>query len=249
MLRPGSAIKRKIKPPPQAAALKQQEEMKLPDASHFLKKRDFVAALTLLDCDRKYSHRHDLKTYMGIAYCAFHNGDYKRAMDIYDELMKRDNYDPQLHLFKAACLYAFTQYKESKAEAEKCHEDTPLKNRLLFQLAQKLGDENEIMNLHGRLTNSVEDQLCMAALHYLRSHFEEATEIYKKLLIENKDFHAINIYVALCYYKMDYYDVSLEILAVYLGLHPDSIVGVNLKACNHYQLYNGKAAEAELKSL
>lgn len=53
-------------------------------------------------------------------------------MDIYDELMKRDNYDPQLHLFKSACLYAFTQYKESKAEAEKCHEETPLKNRLLF---------------------------------------------------------------------------------------------------------------------
>lgn len=51
--------------------------MKLPDASHFLKKRDFVAALTLLDCDRKYSHRHDVKTYMGIAYAAFHNGDYK----------------------------------------------------------------------------------------------------------------------------------------------------------------------------
>lgn len=60
---------------------------------------------------------------------------YRRAMDIYDELMKRENYDPQLHLFKAACLYAFTQYKESKVEAEKCHEDTPLKNRLLFQLA------------------------------------------------------------------------------------------------------------------
>jgi len=173
----------------------------------------------------------------------------RRAMDIYDELLKRDNSDPQLHLYKAACLYAFTQYKESKQECEKCHEESPLKNRLLFQLAQKLGDENEIMNLHGKLTSSVEDQLCMAALHYLRSHFEEATEIYKKLLIENKDFHAINIYVALCYYKMDYYDVSLEILAVYLGLNPDSIVGVNLKACNHFQLYNGKAAEAELKSL
>ena len=48
---------------------------------------------------------------------------------------------------------------------------------------------------------------------------------------------------------MDYYDVSLEILAVYLGLYADSIVGVNLKACNHFQLYNGKAAEAELKTL
>jgi len=89
----------------------------------------------------------------------------------------------------------------------------------------------------------------MAALHYLRSHYEEATEIYKKLLIENKDYHAINIYVALCYFKMDYYDVSLEILAVYLGFYPESIVGVNLKACNHFSLYNGKAAEAELKTL
>lgn len=48
---------------------------------------------------------------------------------------------------------------------------------------------------------------------------------------------------------MDYYDVSLDILAVYLGLYSDSVVGVNLKACNHYQLYNGKAAEAELKVL
>lgn len=67
--------------------------------------------------------------------------------------------------------------------------------------------------------------------------------------MENKDFHAVNIYVALCYYKMDYYDVSLEILAVYLGIYADSVVGVNLRACNHYQLYNGKAAEAELKSL
>ena len=89
----------------------------------------------------------------------------------------------------------------------------------------------------------------MAALHYLRSHFEEATEIYKKLLIENKDCHAINIYVALCYYKMDYYDVSLEILNVYLNLYADSIVGVNLRACNNFQLYNGKAAEAEFKPL
>lgn len=90
------------------------------------------------------------------------------------------------------------------------------------------------MSYHGALTNSIEDQLCMAALHYLRGHFEEATEIYRKLLIENKDRHAINFYVALSYYKQDFYDVSLEILAVYLGLYPDSVVGVNLKACNHF---------------
>jgi len=146
-------------------------------------------------------------------------------------------------------MYALCQYKEAKAEAEKCVEDTPLKMRLLFQLAQKLGEESEIMTLHGKLTSSIEDQLCMAGLHYLRSHFEEATEIYKKLLMENRNLHAVNIYVALCYYKMDYFDVSLEILAVYLSQYTDSVVGVNLRACNHYHLYNGKAAEAELKAL
>jgi intraflagellar transport protein 56 len=95
----------------------------------------------------------------------------------------------------------------------------------------------------------VEDEMCLAALHYLRNHFEEATESYKKMLLENRDFHALNVYVALCYYKLDYYDVSLEILAVYLGLHPHSVIAVNLKACNHFQLYTGKAAEAELAVL
>jgi intraflagellar transport protein 56 len=232
MLRPGSAVKRKKIPKLEGAATK-TNAMKVPEPITFMKKRDWVAALTLLECDRKYSKRQDLKTYLGIAYCAFHNGDYKKSMDIYDELIKRSDYDQNLHAYKACCLYALDEFKQAKEQATKA-EDSELKNRLLFQLAQKSGDENEIMTYHGALSSSIEDQLCMAALHYLRSHFEEATEIYKKLLIENKDYHAINVYVALCYYKMDYYDVSLEILQVYLGLQADSVVGVNLKACNHF---------------
>ena len=51
------------------------------------------------------------------------------------------------------------------------------------------------------------------------------------------------MYVALCYYKLDYYDVSQEVLAVYLQHYPDSAIAINLKACNHFRLYNGKAAE------
>jgi intraflagellar transport protein 56 len=77
----------------------------------------------------------------------------------------------------------------------------------------------------------------------------QATDIYKRLLLENREDLALNVYVAMCYYKLDYYDVSLEILAVYLQAHPDSAIGVNLKACNHFRLYNGKAAEAELRVL
>lgn len=66
-------------------------------------------------------------------------------------------------------------------------------------------------------------------MHYLRSHHQEATDIYKRLLLENREDLALNVYVAMCYYKLDYYDVSLEILAVYLQAFPDSQIGVNLK--------------------
>ena len=60
---------------------------------------------------------------------------------------------------------------------------------------------------------------------------------------------ALNVYSAMCYHKLDYYDVSQEMLATYVQMHPDSIMATNLKACNNYRLYSGKAAEAELKQL
>jgi intraflagellar transport protein 56 len=31
-----------------------------------------------------------------------------------------------------------------------------------------------------------------------------------------REYLALNVYVALCYYKLDYYDVSQEVLATYL---------------------------------
>ena len=57
------------------------------------------------------------------------------------------------------------------------------------------------------------------------------------------------MYVALCYYKLDYYDVSQEVLKVYLESFPDSATAINLKACNHFRLYSGKNAETELQTL
>ena len=53
----------------------------------------------------------------------------------------------------------------------------------------------------------------------------------------------------MCYHKLDYYDVSQEVLAGYVQSHPDSAVANNLKACNYYKLYNGKAAEVSLHTL
>jgi len=56
---------------------------------------------------------------------------YRKAMDVYDDLMKRPDYDRNIHAYKACCMYALCNYKEAKIEASKA-EDSDLKNRLLF---------------------------------------------------------------------------------------------------------------------
>lgn len=43
---------------------------------------------------------------------------------------------------------------------------------------------------------------------------QEATDIYKRILLEHKDYAALNIFIALCYSRLDYYDISQEILKV-----------------------------------
>ncbi|KAI6182027.1 Tetratricopeptide repeat protein 26 [Aphelenchoides fujianensis] len=119
------------------------------------------------------------------------------------------------------------------------------KNRLLFHIAHKMKDEKKLMLHHSLLKDTLEDQMCLAAIHFLREHYQEAIDLYKKLLQKNKNFLALNVYLALCYYKLDYYDVSMEVLQPYLNTHSDSAIAVNLKACNHYR----PQAESELKSL
>ena len=126
---------------------------------------------------------------------------------------------------------------------------TPLQNRLLFHLSHKKGDEAELMQYHQHLEDVVDDQLTLASIHYMRSHYQEAIEIYKKLLADNENYLALNVYIALCYYKLDYYDVSQQFLETYMETYKESATAINLKACNHFRLYNGKAAEGELKSL
>ncbi len=37
-------------------------------------------------------------------------------MDVYDELMKRNDYDRNIHSFKACCMYALCNYKEGGAQ-------------------------------------------------------------------------------------------------------------------------------------
>lgn len=61
-----------------------------------------------------------------------------------------------------------------------------LQNRLLFHLSHKFNDEKRLMGYHGQLQDMIEDQLSLASIHYLRSHYQEAIDIYKRILLDNR---------------------------------------------------------------
>ncbi|XP_040596796.1 intraflagellar transport protein 56-like isoform X1 [Mesocricetus auratus] len=221
---------------------------KIPKLEDLLSQRDFTSAITLLEKFKRHVGEQEEDTNLWIGYCAFHLGDYKRALEEYENATKEENCNPDVWV-NLACTYFFLgMYKQAEAAGLKAPKSR-LQNRLLFHLAHKFNDEKKLMNFHQNLQDIKEDQLSLASIHYMRSHYQEAIDIYKRILLDNREYLALNVYVALCYYKLDYYDVSQEVLAVYLQQIPDSTIALNLKACNHFRLYNGKAAEAELKSL
>ncbi|XP_066297834.1 intraflagellar transport protein 56-like isoform X3 [Branchiostoma lanceolatum] len=224
-----------------------KKKKKLPKLEDYLTNRDYTGAITLLEFNRS-SGKGSEEVDMWIAYCAFHLGEYKRAMEEFQSMSKRDGCHPDVWVNLACCNFFLGMYKESDEAAQKSPKSR-LQNRLLFHLSHKFNDEKRLMHYHQNLQDIIEDQLSLASIHYLRSHYQEAIDIYKRILLDNRDYLALNVYVALCYYKLDYYDVSQEVLAVYLQHYPDSAIAINLKACNHFRLYNGKAAEQELKTL
>jgi intraflagellar transport protein 56 len=209
------------------SASSDDSKSKVLELEEYLHKRDFTAAVALLEFKRHTDGR-QVKTLEWLAYCYFHNRDHEKALKLYRELLGGDDPDPMYHVYAAACLYYMGLYNDAQVAASagpKC----PLRTRLMFHISHKLGDEAQLMEYHQQLSESTEDQLTLASIHYLRSHFQEATDIYKRLLLENRDFLALNVYVALCYSKLDYYDVSLEILSVLLQAYPDSAFSLNLK--------------------
>ncbi|KPP65277.1 hypothetical protein Z043_116317, partial [Scleropages formosus] len=218
---------------PSSDKKKKNKGKKTPRLEDYLAQRDYLGAITLLEFQRSAGERQeDADLWLG--YCAFHLGDYKRAMEVYKSLILKPGCPVEVWVYLACTLFFLGMYKEAEEAALK---------------GSAFNDEKKLMGFHQNLEDVTEDQLSLASIHYMRSHYQEAIDIYKRILLQNRDFLALNVYVALCYYKLDYYDVSQEVLAVYLQSVPDSTIALNLKACNHFRLYNGKAAEAELKNL
>jgi len=214
----------------------------------YLLKRDYVGAVTLLEFKLKSKDGDPQDLLSWIGYCAFHLGNFHRAESAFRELLDTYKVSNEYYLYLSCCYFYQQEYVDA-LEAAKKGKDCSLKTRLLFNIYHSKGDEKTMLTYHQQLKDTCEDQLTLAAVHFQRGHYQEATDVYKRLLLENRDDLAYNVYVAMCYYKLDYYDVSLEILSSYLQAFPTSPIAINLKACNHLRLYNGKAAESEMKLL
>ncbi|ALC47104.1 CG4525 [Drosophila busckii] len=192
-----------------------------------------------------------------MAYCNFHLGDYQQALNQYQAIKQRQTApepEPEPEHFDlniAVCMFYLGLYEEAQQLMASIASTSPLKQRLLFHLAHKLANDQQWAELLETLldTKSVEQQLSLASMHYMRAHYQEAIDVYKRVLVDNKDYMAINVYLALCFYKLDYYDMSQEVLDVYINQHGDSTIAINLKACNRFRLFNGRVAEQEIKNI
>ena len=222
----------------------------VPSLEDLVARRDFKGALAVTEFQRRSAKPSERRKWAAWAgYCAVRLGDFARAQAAYAEAAASEGAEPVDALCESVCLFYLGRYEEAEAAAQRGGEE-PLKQRLLFHIAHRLGDEEKLMAAHQKLHgDSTYDQLSLAAIHYLRGHFQEATDIYKRLLVESRESLALNVYVSMCYHKLDYYDVSNEILSAYLHRHPDSAAAVNVRACNQYRLFNGAAALQELRRL
>jgi intraflagellar transport protein 56 len=253
----------------QAISDEEAQQAAMPTLVSFIDKRDFVGALTLLEFNRAAGNEEEgVPTRPWLAYCHFHLGAHKEALAVYQDLASESDASTDktpeaasYHLFAGICHFYLGDYEKvhdcsqrftAALGAAGGDESDPalaaLHNRLLFHTSHKERDDDRLFSYHERLHNVIEDQLTLAAVHYMRSHYSEAASVYKAQLDANPSLHAINLYLAMAHYRQDIYDTCLEYLQTFSRLVPDaSITPAVLRACTQFRLYNGAAGMRELQ--
>ena len=139
--------------------------------------------MTLLEFNETSSNSPEIDLW--IAYCYFHLGDYRRAATIYENLQKKDTKPSDLPTYLACCYFFLGMYPEAEKILSEAP-DSSLKIRILFHLCHKMNEEHKLKEYHQKLEDVVEDQLSLASIHYLRAHYQQAIDIYKKVLLSNR---------------------------------------------------------------
>jgi intraflagellar transport protein 56 len=208
--------------------------------------RDYSAASTYIEFFRdELNHPYTKELALWHGYSLFHLGEYADAIDVYRQLLEAEPDDAMLHLYISSCLFYLREFPEARAEATK-GPSVDFRTRLLFHIAHQTNDEQQLFQAHSQLVGNMENQLSLAAIHYMRSNFNDAIEIYRRFLQQHPDFMALNVYIAMCQYKLDQFEDANESVDQYLAVSSDSAVGLNLKACAYLRLFDPEIAESQL---
>uniref|UniRef100_A0A2K6SR06 Intraflagellar transport protein 56 n=1 Tax=Saimiri boliviensis boliviensis TaxID=39432 RepID=A0A2K6SR06_SAIBB len=155
---------------------------KIPKLEELLSQRDFTGAITLLEFKRHVGEQEE-DTNLWIGYCAFHLGDYKRALEEYENATKEENCNSDVWV-NLACTYFFLgMYKQAEAAGFKASKSR-LQNRLLFHLAHKVvfrGGEGALQVLPP-LVDVIPEARLNLVIYYLRQDdVQEAYNLIKDL--------------------------------------------------------------------
>ena len=178
------------------------------DFHTYIDKTDYTGALAILS-SKKRNGNADLKTLLWIAYCKSHLDQNDKAIKDYKEILeicKKSSSSSSLNLLegynkKETIGYVLTllavsyfingEYLQSKKYAERAQEfcspiHKKLAIRVLFHVSHKLDDEQTLFEYHSELEDTLENQLSLASIHFMRTHYQEAVDLYKKLLTDNR---------------------------------------------------------------
>ena len=172
----------------------------VPTLEYLLEKRDFVGASTLSN----FSITDEIEQLLWKGYCAFHSKDFSNAQEIYISILS-DEYRsiPEETTLYLACVYLNMHMYIEAAEAAADSSECSLKHRILYHLSQKLKYSPEsIAAYREKLSGSIEDELCKAAIMYEQCKYQQVCELYKRMFAEDKGRIALNLYIAMCYFKM-----------------------------------------------
>lgn len=249
----------------------------IPTLEELIDRHDYVGAAMLLEfklasnetggATSMSEERTQLR--MWLAYAYFHGGEIEKAAGVYESLIndykssadankQRDKLTHYEYLL-ALCYFHLDKLEEAAQLATRIPDNDPHssgKSRLLLAISAKSDDEyggkyNDLMKKLSIDEDPI-DRLVVAFTLFLARAYEAAAKLYRELLDQHPEWIALNVYIALCYYKLEFYDISSQYLNAYLYTRPDSAVTANLKASISYKMYDrdsGKTAEAEIKVL
>ncbi|TNJ29487.1 Intraflagellar transport protein IFT56 [Giardia muris] len=216
----------------------------VPSFQTFIERRDFVGAYTVLRFQRAIQQETAGTIDLWIAYCCFHMGKHEEALEIYTRLKEASSPVLDLNtldLYRAICMLYIGQMSDARELASRLP-PTPLSNRLLFHACSRLLDEEALVTYHTKLRNVSADQMALAAVHFLRTHYQQALECYEEVLTTQPECYAIYMHMALCYYKLGDYAKSEDCLVTYRENAEDSFASLNLLAATKFR--QGKPEEA-----